>query len=107
MNARTTFLRMRKKDKDGKQIWRRQGLAGPDGLEVARNQQFIALKTPGFSYNISGIRGMPDIRYSPATIDVYRIVKVLEKGECLQCEDAIDFPASTPKAETRNQGTIS
>lgn len=104
MNARTTFLRARKKDKDGKQIWKRQGLAGPDGLEIARNEGFIVLKTPGHSYNISGIRGMPDIRYSPVSIDVYRIVKVLEKGECLQCEDAIEFPASTPKADTRNGG---
>lgn len=100
MNYRTTFLRARKSDKDGQKIWKRQGLAGPDGLEIARNEQFIVLKTPGYSHNISGIRGMRDDRYVPASIDVYRIVKVLEKGQCLECHDAIDFPAATPKVRS-------
>lgn len=99
------YLHPREETKDGQKVWKRQGRDGLDGIEIARNKEFIVLKTAGYSFNASGVRGMRDDCYVAAAIDVYRIIQALKDG-ILKVEHAIDFPAATPKAPVIRSGLV-
>jgi hypothetical protein len=60
--------------------FRLNGVKQPDMELISRTERVIVFKVPGYSTNMSGVRGLRDDEYIPSEIRVYEIVEDISES---------------------------